>query len=50
MPLYFGSDADGSRYHGSDSDTFQDPAGRPVWRPDDWLRLGQRPDAVGGII
>ncbi|WP_295527408.1 acetoacetate--CoA ligase [uncultured Pseudacidovorax sp.] len=50
MPLFFWGDEDGSRYRESYFDTFQDAAGRPVWRHGDWLRLVPRPGAVGGVI
>ncbi|MFP5473629.1 MAG: acetoacetate--CoA ligase [Gammaproteobacteria bacterium] len=50
MPLFFWGDEDGSRYRESYFDTFQDAAGRPVWRHGDWLRLVPRPHAVGGVI
>ena len=50
MPLYFGGDTDSTRYKESYFDTFQDADQRPVWRQGDWLRLVERPEAVGGII
>jgi acetoacetyl-CoA synthetase len=45
MPLYFWNDKDGKRYFDSYFDIYPG-----VWRHGDWLKLIERPDAVGGII
>jgi acetoacetyl-CoA synthetase len=45
MPLYFWNDKDGKRYFESYFDTYPG-----VWRHGDWLKLIERPDAVGGVI
>jgi acetoacetyl-CoA synthetase len=45
MPLYFWGDKDGRRYRESYFETYPG-----VWRHGDWVRLIERPEAVGGII
>jgi acetoacetyl-CoA synthetase len=45
MPLYFWNDKDGKRYFESYFDIYPG-----VWRHGDWLKLIERPDAVGGVI
>ena len=50
MPLYFWNDPGRQRETESYFDSFKDERGRPIWRHGDWLRLVQRPDAVGGVI
>jgi acetoacetyl-CoA synthetase len=45
MPLYFWNDKDGKRYYESYFDIYPG-----VWRHGDWLKLIERPDAVGGVI
>ncbi len=45
MPLYFWNDAGGKRYYESYFDVYPG-----VWRHGDWLKLIERPTAVGGVI
>jgi acetoacetyl-CoA synthetase len=45
MPLYFWNDKDGKRYFESYFDTYPG-----VWRHGDWVKLIERPDAVGGVV
>jgi acetoacetyl-CoA synthetase len=45
MPLYFWNDPDDVRYRESYFETYPG-----VWRHGDWVRLVERPEAVGGII
>ncbi len=45
MPLYFWNDPDNARYRESYFEMYPG-----VWRHGDWLRLVERPEAIGGII
>ena len=45
MPLYFWNDPDNARYRESYFESYPG-----VWRHGDWLRLVERPEAIGGII
>ncbi len=45
MPLYFWNDENGKRYFESYFETYPG-----VWRHGDWLKLIERPDAIGGIV
>jgi acetoacetyl-CoA synthetase len=45
MPLYFWNDPDNARYRESYFETYPG-----VWRHGDWVKLVERPEAIGGII